>query len=140
MGGVAGIATLVAVSAVPAAATGNTDGPTGSAFAAKAEVTALNAIKLDVPELPLAHYPKGADKSVVKGDIPPVTGDVVSFKVLNGASNLDAGKLASEASLADVKVLKDVIHVEVLKADCTADATGLHGSSVITRLTVKGDV
>jgi LPXTG-motif cell wall-anchored protein len=138
MGGVAGIATLVAVSAVPAAATGNSDGPTGSAFAAKAEVTALNAVKLDVPPLPAAHYPKGADKSVIKAELLPPNGDIVTAKILNAASDLQGGKLGSQASIADVRALHGLLEAQLIEANCSGDGSGVHGDSRLVHVKING--
>jgi LPXTG-motif cell wall-anchored protein len=138
MGGVAGIATLVAVSAVPAAATGNSDGPSGSAFAAKAEVTALNAVKVDVPPLPAAHYPKGADKSVIKAELLPPNGDIVTAKILNAASDLHGGKLGSQASIADVRALHGLLEAQLIEANCSGDGSGVHGDSRLVHVKING--
>jgi LPXTG-motif cell wall-anchored protein len=137
MGGVAGIATLVAVSALPAAATGNDDGPVGHAFAAQADVNVLGGAEVHVPALPMAHYPKGADKSVVAVNVPPLTGDLIKVNVLNGKSELGGGKLVSDASIADIHLLHDLIYVDVLKAVCTADGQGLSGYSDIVHVRIK---
>ncbi|GDY31444.1 hypothetical protein GTS_30770 [Gandjariella thermophila] len=138
MGGVAGIATLMAVSALPAAATGNNDGPTGHAYAVQADVNVGGgAAEVNVPPVPMAHYPKGADRSVVKLDVPPPAGDLVKVGVLNGKSDFDGRKLVSDASIAKVSLLNDLIYVEVLRAVCTGDSHGLSGYSDIVKVRIK---
>jgi hypothetical protein len=137
MGGVAAVATLMAVSALPAAATDN-DGLSGHAYAAKADVNVgAGAATVDVPPVPMAHYPKGADKSVVKAELPPQAGNLVKIGVLNGKSDFDGRKLMSDASIAKVSLLNDLIYADVLRAACTGDSHGLSGYSDIVHLRVK---
>jgi LPXTG-motif cell wall-anchored protein len=138
LGGAAGIVTLAAVSAVPAAATDNPQGPTGSAFAASADVTALNAVKVNLPPLPAAHYPKGGDESVVKATVLPPNGDIASAKVLNAASELQGGKLNSQASIADVRALHGLIEAQLIEAGCTGDPSGVRGDARLVHVKVNG--
>ncbi|PWW54877.1 choice-of-anchor P family protein [Actinokineospora spheciospongiae] len=128
---VAGTAALTALTAPFAAATG---GPTGSAFAVSVQAKALNAASVSVGPAPLATYPAGDDKSVVKVDLAKAG---VVAKVVNASSDLTGSKLVSTASIAEVDVL-GILKAKIVEATCTSDGKTVTGKSTLAEVTLMG--
>ncbi|MCG8919718.1 choice-of-anchor P family protein [Actinokineospora sp. PR83] len=128
---VAGTAALTALTAPFAAATG---GPTGSAFAVSVQAKALNAASVSVGPAPLATYPAGDDKSVVKVDLAKAG---VLAKVVNASSDLTGSKLVSTASVAEVDVL-GILKAKIVEATCTSDGKTVTGKSTLAEVTLMG--
>lgn len=128
---VAGTAALTALTAPFAAATG---GPTGSAFAVSVQAKALNAASVSVGPAPLATYPAGDDKSVVKVDLAKAG---VLAKVVNASSDVKGSKLVSTASVAEVDVL-GILKAKIVEATCTSDGKTVTGKSTLAEVTLMG--
>lgn len=127
-----GAAALAALTATPAAAADDHDGPTGSAFALSARTTLLDSPLVEVGPRPTASYPEGADESVAE-----VGPGLVSARALNAASDVHRGVLTSRASIAEA-VVRDILSATVVAAECEAGPDGLTGESSVADLTVLG--
>lgn len=125
--GVAAVAAAMGLSAGPAVAA---DGFTGSAYAVSAGTTLINSQTLGIPPVPFAKYPTGGNLSVIGVDDAQHK-LVHSTKVLAASSEVKDGTLTSAGMISEVHVLDNLLHAETIKAECTADASGTKGSTVL---------
>ncbi|GAA0635034.1 hypothetical protein GCM10009547_43980 [Sporichthya brevicatena] len=124
--------------AAPGADAASTTEPTyqGSALAVSAKVGIAGSTILDEVLPGLITYPPGATKSLL--ELPAELSQLVSLKVLNASSEVQDGKLVSNASTANLGVLGDVIGAKVITADCLSDAGQNSGDSQVAGLTIAG--
>jgi hypothetical protein len=131
-GGIAGIAALTLLAAAPGAAA---TAACGSAQVINANAEALGALKLDL-STPKVSYPAGGKDSLVNltlGKDPKLA----KLSLVDAYSNVKNGSLHSESDVVNVDLL-GLIHVDVLKADCTSNDNGVTGASEIAGVTIGG--
>ena len=134
--GLAGSVALCGFAALPAAATEDHD-VHGSAYALSVDAKVLgNTLPVKIGPMPVAKYPPGSEKSVVRIDgvsQPPL----LKSGILNASSLFQNGKLTSVGSIADLEVA-GLVKAKVIEAKCVLDEKGARGETTLVDVEIAG--
>ncbi|HWC80811.1 MAG TPA: choice-of-anchor P family protein [Pseudonocardiaceae bacterium] len=131
-GGLVGIAALTLLAAAPGAAA---TAACGSAQVINANAEALGALKLDL-STPKVTYPAGGKDSLASLTL-GADPKLAKLSLIDAYSKADHGSLKSESDVVNLDLL-GLIHVDVLKADCTSNTNGVTGASDIVGVKIGG--
>ena len=138
-GGFVGITALTVLAAAPGAAATTC---TGSATALNVSAGVLSTLKVDLGTQTV-NYPDGGRNALLDLNIRNAGqhgfasghAGLVTANILKAESDIQDKNLKSESDLTEVNVL-GLIHVDVLKTSCTANANGVSGTGDIVGLRI----